>query len=76
MKRSGFGLWTLPKGKLVLGSGSPRRRMLLEQQGLRFEVLPADIEENFEGRSPPRPRPAGWPSRRLVPSPRGVDARG
>lgn len=30
---------------IVLASGSPRRRDLLEALGLRFEVLPADIDE-------------------------------
>jgi septum formation protein len=31
--------------QLVLASGSPRRRQLLETIGLAFEVLPADIDE-------------------------------
>ena len=31
--------------ELVLASGSPRRRMLLERAGVRFRVLPADIPE-------------------------------
>lgn len=30
---------------LVLASASPRRRRLLEQLGLRFEVQPADVDE-------------------------------
>lgn len=30
---------------LVLASGSPRRRRLLEQVGLRFDVRPSDIDE-------------------------------
>jgi septum formation protein len=30
---------------LVLASGSPRRRRLLEQLGLRFEVVPAAVDE-------------------------------
>ena len=33
--------------KLVLGSGSPRRRALLEDMGLTFEVRVADIEETY-----------------------------
>jgi len=32
--------------EVVLASGSPRRRELLEQIGLRFEVRPADIDES------------------------------
>jgi septum formation protein len=35
---------TAPK-QLILASGSPRRRQLLEMIGLSFEVLPADIDE-------------------------------
>lgn len=31
--------------KLVLASGSPRRRSLLESLGLDFEIAPADIDE-------------------------------
>ena len=31
---------------VVLASGSPRRRELLEQIGVRFEVRPADIDES------------------------------
>lgn len=31
---------------LILASGSPRRRELLERLGLRFEVCPADVEED------------------------------
>ena len=31
--------------RLVLASGSPRRRMLLESAGLDFDVVPADIDE-------------------------------
>jgi len=36
---------THPK-KLILASASPRRRELLERLGLRFEVCPAEVEEN------------------------------
>lgn len=32
-------------GPLVLGSGSPRRRELLAQAGVAFEVRPADLDE-------------------------------
>ena len=31
--------------KLILASGSPRRRELLTQAGFEFEVIPADIDE-------------------------------
>ncbi|MFA7326026.1 MAG: Maf family protein [Candidatus Kapaibacterium sp.] len=34
------------KNEIVLASGSPRRKMLLEQIGLQFEVIPADIDED------------------------------
>ncbi len=34
---------------IVLASASPRRRRLLEQLGLRFEVVPADVDESEEG---------------------------
>ncbi|MGH0034866.1 MAG: Maf family protein [Myxococcota bacterium] len=38
---------------LVLASGSPRRRDLLAREGLRFEVLPASIDEaRIEGEAP------------------------
>ena len=41
-------------GVLVLASGSPRRRDLLESAGLRFEVMPADIPEEARAGEPPR----------------------
>jgi septum formation protein len=31
---------------LILASGSPRRRQLLERLGLRFAVVPADVDES------------------------------
>ena len=38
---------SIPAGlELVLASGSPRRRELLESVGLRFESRPADIDES------------------------------
>ena len=36
-----------PSSNLILGSGSPRRRMLLEAMGLTFEVRTADLEETY-----------------------------
>lgn len=40
---------------LVLASGSPRRRHLLESAGLEFAVRPAGVDEHeaLDGRSPP-----------------------
>lgn len=39
--------------RLVLASGSPRRKMLLESAGLDFDVVPADIDETpLDGESP------------------------
>lgn len=32
---------------LILASGSPRRKDLLESLGIRFEVVPADVDESF-----------------------------
>jgi len=34
------------KYEIILASGSPRRKKLLEQIGLKFEVIPADIDED------------------------------
>jgi septum formation protein len=34
--------------KLVLASQSPRRKMLLEQVGIPFTVLPADVDETID----------------------------
>jgi septum formation protein len=42
---------TLPP--IVLASGSPRRSELLQQVGVRFEVLPADIDESRRKGEPP-----------------------
>ncbi len=39
--------------EIILASQSPRRKYLLEQAGIRFEVIPADIEEEpIKGESP------------------------
>lgn len=44
---------TSPTAPLVLASASPRRSDLLSRAGLRFEIVPADIEElQREGESP------------------------
>ncbi len=40
--------------KLILASGSPRRRELLEQMGLEFEIRPSQIEEILEPGLSPR----------------------
>lgn len=39
--------------RIVLASSSPRRKMLLEQIGLSFEVITSDIEETLENSLPP-----------------------
>lgn len=43
-----------PEGRpLILASSSPRRRLLLEQLGIKFEVVPADVPETIrEGADP------------------------
>ncbi len=38
--------------KIILASASPRRRELLEQIGMEFEVIPSNIEEKVESRVP------------------------
>lgn len=40
--------------RLTLASGSPRRRQLLEQLGLRFDVCPPDIDETPAAGEDPR----------------------
>jgi septum formation protein len=42
-----------PTKPLVLASGSPRRRQLLEQAGIDFEARPADIPEQRSPGEPP-----------------------
>ncbi|MBE5923303.1 MAG: septum formation protein Maf [Lachnospiraceae bacterium] len=37
---------------IILASGSPRRKELLEQAGLTFTVIPSDAEEKIEGDTP------------------------
>lgn len=38
--------------KIILASASPRRKELLAQIGLKFEVMPSDVEENPESTLP------------------------
>lgn len=38
--------------RLVLASGSPRRRDLLERLGLRFEVMVSDVDESIDSSDP------------------------
>lgn len=38
--------------KIILASASPRRRELLEQIGMTFEVIPSDIEEKTKSQIP------------------------
>lgn len=40
--------------KIILASQSPRRKQLLKQLGLEFEVVPSDVEEVFNPRLGPR----------------------
>ena len=46
-----------PAFKVVLASGSPRRRQLLSDAGIRFTVHAADVDETLEPetKTPPRP---------------------
>jgi septum formation protein len=39
--------------RLILASGSPRRRQLLEQLGLAFEIRPSDVDERLLAREGP-----------------------
>ena len=39
--------------KIILASGSPRRRDLLAMAGFNFEVIPADVDETAEPGMPP-----------------------
>jgi septum formation protein len=44
----------VPPARLILASASPRRRELLEQLGLKFEVRPANVDESIQaGEVPP-----------------------
>jgi septum formation protein len=43
----------VPPAQLILASASPRRRQLLEQLGLKFEVRPTDIDESIQGGETP-----------------------
>lgn len=38
--------------KLILASGSPRRRELMQRCGLEFELLKADVDESYEAGEP------------------------
>lgn len=38
--------------KIILASASPRRKSLLEQAGIEFEVVPSRFEEEIQGESP------------------------
>jgi septum formation protein len=40
--------------RLVLASSSPRRKELLKQIGLDFDVIPSSVPEKWEENSPPR----------------------
>jgi septum formation protein len=42
----------LPRGTLILASGSPRRRALLRAHGVRFRVAAQDVDETWRGERP------------------------
>lgn len=44
--------WRVPRGVLILASGSPRRQALLRGQGVRFRVLAQDVDETWHGERP------------------------
>src|SRR5210317_201154 len=41
-------------GKLILASASPRRKFLLNELGLDFEIIEAQVEENPAARESPQ----------------------
>lgn len=43
------------QGRLILASKSPRRRYLLSRAGLRFEVIPSDVDETAIAFQSPAP---------------------
>jgi septum formation protein len=49
MKRT---IWRLPAGPIVLASSSPRRRLLLREQGVPFRVAPQNVDESWDGEGP------------------------
>ena len=40
--------------KIILASASPRRRELLEQLGVEFEIIPRQVEEKMKSMEPSR----------------------
>ncbi len=40
------------KKRIILGSASPRRKELLEQIGIKFEIMVSDAEEHYESTRP------------------------
>ena len=40
------------KKRIILGSASPRRKELLEQIGIKFEIVVSDAEEHYESTRP------------------------
>ena len=69
-RAAGSGIDERPRARrLVLASGSPRRRQLLESIGLRFAAIAPDIDETPRPRRGARAlRASGWPGRRRRPS--------
>lgn len=52
------------KVEIILASGSPRRRELLEREGVSFTVLSADVDESLEPDLLRQPEEAGQKARR------------
>ena len=52
MTYQAFGIKISLMKKIILASNSPRRREILAAAGIRFEVIPSEIEENITADSP------------------------
>lgn len=52
MTYQAFGIKIPLMKKIILASNSPRRREILAAAGIRFEVIPSEIEENITADSP------------------------
>ena len=57
--------------RFILASASPRRKDILERMGARFEIIPAEVDENESGDSDPQAMvrenavlKAGWVAKR------------
>ena len=43
----------IQQGQLILASKSPRRRYLLDQAGLQFDIIPSGIDEHLVAQTDP-----------------------